>query len=218
MVEKVETRIYLMAGLITIIVFTVGIAIGYSISSQKYNSMSSDLQNIQVQQKDLEIELLLINTLGEDKSCDTIKYEIDKTANQSVSLGEKVSYYDQEIIKNPDFFILKKNYIMNLIQFWSYWELYKNNCNSTVNTVLYFYSIKDCQNCDAQGYVLSFLKDRYPSEIMTFALDKDEDLYSLDLIKKVYNISSAPTLIVNNKKYESLMDVNQLKSIMTLSH
>jgi hypothetical protein len=218
MVKKVETRIYLMAGLITAIVFTVGVAIGYSISSQKYNSMSSDLQNIQVQQKDLEIELLLINSLGEEKSCDTIKYEIDKTANQSVSLGEKVSYYDQEIIKNPDFFILKKNYIMNLIQFWSYWELYKTNCNSTVNTVLYFYSIKDCQSCDAQGYVLSFLKDKYPSEIMTFALDKDEDLYSLDLIKKVYNITSAPTLIVNNKKYESLMDVNQLKSIMTLSH
>jgi hypothetical protein len=217
MVKKLQTRIYLTAALITIVVFSAGTAIGYTISSEKYNSMSTDLLNVQLQQKDLEIELLLVNSLG-NKSCETIKYEIEKTANQSTSLGEKVSYYDQEIIKNPDFFVLKKSYIMNLIQFWSYWELYKTNCNSTVNTVLYFYSIKDCQDCQAQGFVLSFLKDKYPSEIMTFAMDKDEDLYSLALIEKVYNVTKAPTLIINNKKYDSLMDINQLKSILTLSH
>jgi hypothetical protein len=106
--------------------------------------------------------------------------------------------------------------MMSLIQFWSYWELYKKNCNSTVNTVLYFYSINNCANCQAQGYVLSFLKTKYQDSIMVFSLDRDEDLYSLDLLKGVYNVTMSPTMIINNKKYEGLFDTNQLKDMMVL--
>lgn len=216
--ENIHMKIYLAAAAITIVVFSIGVTIGIYISTEKYGSMTSDLANLQTQQNDIEVEFLLLNTIHRDNSCDIIRYEIDKAANTSSELGEKVSYYDQEIIKNPEFYSLKKNYILNLLQFWSYWEMYKSDCNSTVNTVLYFYSIKDCPDCQAQGFVLSFLKERYPSEIMVFSLDKDEELYSLGLVKNVYNVTKSPTLVVNNKVYEGLLDVNELKEIMTLSH
>jgi hypothetical protein len=177
--------------------------------------MRYDLDNLQLQQKDIEIEMLLINSAGVN-SCDTLKYEIEKMATQSAELGQKVSYYDNEMIKNPDFFILKRSYMINLIQFWSYWELFKKNCNSSVNTVLYFYAIKNCSECQAQGFVLSFLKEKYPEKIMTFALDKDEDLYSLNLLKSIYNVTKAPTLIINNEKYEGLKDTNELKGLLVI--
>jgi glutaredoxin len=213
--EKINWKIYITAGVVTLIIFSLGIGLGYLISNQKYDIIKYDFDSIQLQQKDIEIELLLINSIG-NKSCDTLNYEIGKTASQSTELGQTVSLYDNEIIKNPDFASLKKNYIISLIQLWSYWELFKKNCNSSVNTILYFYAIKNCNDCQAQGFVLSYLKEKYPDEIMVFALDKDEDLYSLNLIKNVYNITTAPTLIINNKKYEGLKDINELKNLLVI--
>jgi hypothetical protein len=213
--HQVSWKIYALAAIITLVVFSLGVGIGYMISNEKYSLITGDMENFQMQQKDIEIEFMLSNSLGSN-SCDTLKYEIEKTSNQSTTLGERLSYYDNEIIKNPEFASLKKNYMMNLIQFWSYWELFKKNCNSTVNTVLYFYSIKDCGDCQAQGFVLSYLKEKYPQDIMVFSLDKNEDLYSLNLLKSIYNVTKAPTLVINNKKYEGLMDTNQLKDLLVV--
>lgn len=215
MVKKINWKTYTVAAVITLVVFCLGIGLGYLISNKKYDIMRSDLENISLRQRDIETELLLINSIGV-KSCETLNYEIEKTASQSAELGQKVSYYDNEMIKNPEFYTIKRQYIINLIQLWSYWELFKKNCNSSVNTILYFYSIKSCDDCQAQGFVLSFLKEKYPEKIMTFALDKDEDLYSLNLVKNIYNVTKAPTLIINEKKYEGLKDINELKGLLTL--
>jgi len=213
--EKISWRVYMIAAVITLVVFSLGVGLGFLINNEKYDIIRSDLESLQLQQRDIETEMMLTNSLGAN-SCNTLNYEIEKTATQSADLGQKVSYYDNEMVKNPDFYTIKRNYIINLIQLWSYWELFKKNCNSSVNTVLYFYAIKNCDDCQAQGFVLSFLKEKYPDKIMTFALDKDEDLYSLNLIKNVYNVTTAPTLIINNKKYEGLKDINALKDLLIL--
>jgi hypothetical protein len=213
--KTLSLRIYALAAVITLVVFTLGTIVGYVISNEKYNTITTDMESFQLQQKDIETEFQLANTLGSN-SCGTLKYEIEKMANQSDSLGQRLSYYNNEILRNPEFVSLKKNYMINLVQFWSYWEQYKKNCNSTVNTVLYFYSINNCASCQAQGYVLSFLKTRYPNDIMVFSLDKDEDLYTINLLKSVYNVTSSPTMVINNKIYEGLFDTNQLKELMVI--
>jgi len=213
--KRVSWEVYIIAAVITLVIFSLGVALGFFISNEKYSIIKNDLEDLKLQQKDVELELLLINSL-ETKSCYSIKYEIDKMAVLSSKLGDRVSVYDTEMIKNADFYNLKQQYILTLIEFWNYWELLKKNCNSSVNTVLYFYAIKNCDDCQAQGFVLSFLKEKYPDKIMTFALDKDEDLYSLNLIKNVYNVTKAPTLIINNKKYEGLKDINALKDLLIL--
>ncbi len=213
--RKINWKVYITAAIITLVVFSLGVGLGFYISNEKYDIIRYDLENLQLNQKDIELELLLISSIGE-QSCDTLKYEIEKTASLSTELGEKVSYYDKEMIKNPEFYILKKQYIMTLIEFWNYWELFKRNCNSSVNTVLYFYAINNCDDCQAQGFVLSFLKEEHPEKIMIFALDKDEDLYSLNLVKNIYNVTKTPTLIINNEKHEGLKDINALKELLIL--
>jgi hypothetical protein len=212
---KTNWRVYIIAAVITLVIFSLGVGLGYWISNEKYDIIKYDLENLQLQQKDIELELFLTNSIGTG-SCKTLNYEIERTATQSTELGQKVSYYDNEMIKNPDFYAIKKQYILNLIQLWSYWELFKKNCNSSVNTVLYFYAVKNCNDCQAQGFVLSFLKEKYPEKIMIFALDKDEELYSLNLVKNTYNVTIAPTIVINNEKYENLKDMNELKNLLVL--
>ena len=213
--RKIDWKVYIIAGIITLVIFLGGLGIGFLMSNEKYQIISSDLQELQIEQRDIELELLLLSSIG-TQTCDTLRYEIDKTASLATDLGEKVSKYDTDVLKDVNFNILKKNYIITLIQFWSYWEIFKENCNSSVNTILYFYAIEDCTDCEAQGHVLSFLKQRYPQELMVFALDMNEELYSLNLLKNIYNVTKAPTLIVNNEKYENLIDSKELESLLVL--
>jgi glutaredoxin len=215
--SKVSKRIFALAAVITIIIFIIGIYFGYFISEEKFNSLKIDFERLQLQQKDTELESNLLNFIGLN-SCESLNYELDKATSMASDLGGRVSYYDSEIIKNPEFYTLKKQYILTLIQYWSYWELYKKNCNSSVNTILYFYSIDGCDDCSKQGFVLTYLKQRYPKEIMIFALDYNEDLYSLNLLKNVYGIKTTPTLIINKEKYEGLKDLNSLKEVLNLDH
>jgi glutaredoxin len=213
--RKINWKVYLVSAIITLIIFSLGVGLSFFLSDEKYDIIRYDLEEMKLKQMDMELELMLMNSIGKE-SCDTLKYEIEKMASLNSELEDKVNLYDNEMITNPDFHILKKQYMMSLIEFWSYLELYKKNCNSSVNTILYFYSIDDCNDCQAQGFVLSYLKEEYPEDIMVFALDKNEDLYSMDLVKNVYNITEAPTLIINNEKHEGLKDINQLKEILIL--
>lgn len=213
--RKIDWKVYIIAGIITITIFLAGLGIGFLLSNEKYQIISSDLEELQIEQRDIEFELLLLSSMG-TQNCDALEYEIRKTGSLATNLGERVSKYGTDALKDTNFDILKKNYMLTLIQFWSYWEIFKKNCNSSVNTILYFYAIEGCTECEAQGHVLSFLKQRYPQKLMVFALDMNEELYSLNLLKNIYNVTKAPSLIINNEKYENLIDSKELESLLVL--
>ncbi|MFH1473272.1 MAG: hypothetical protein ABIE55_00065 [Candidatus Aenigmatarchaeota archaeon] len=212
---KISWNVYIMAAALTFIIFFGGLGVGLLFSNEKYQIIRQEFEEFQIQQRDIEFELLLLSSMGTE-FCGTLEYEIGKTSYLASDLGEKVSRYGSDVVRDPDFILLKKNYMITLAQFWSYWEIFKKNCNSSVNTVLYLYSLEDCSDCQVQGYILSVLKENYPNDIMIFSLDKDVELYSINLLNNIYNVTTTPTLIINNEKYEGLKDINQLEEILIL--
>jgi len=215
MVKKISWKVYLIAGIVTLVIFSSGIGLGFFISENKFSTLKQELETIQTQQKDVESEILLANSLGKG-SCETLSYEIEKMTSIASNLGERIGSYGSEMLKDSEISNLKKYYMLTLIEYWYYWESFKKNCNSSVNTILYFYSLNNCNDCEPQGYMLSFLKQKYPDKMMVFSLDADEDLYSITLLKRTYEVNKTPTLIINNKKYEGLIDLNELNRILSL--
>ena len=214
--RRLDWKLYLTAGIITVIIFLSGYGFGYFLSQEKLNILKTELTNLQLSQRDTEIESILRSSFR-DSSCNTLRYELERTTKAATDLGDRVVTYDNsELIKSQDFYSLKKEYILSLLQQWVYWELFKENCNSTVNTILYFYSLTGCEDCDKQGYVLSFLKQEYTNKTMIFALDSNVDLFSLDILKRNYNITKTPSLLINKNRYEGFTDLNQLRSALVL--
>ena len=126
--KKISWRPIITAAIITVIVFSVGIALGYTISKMKIDILESGVKDFQIQQKDTEVELFLLNTMGED-SCDIIQYELEKTTELASRLGSELTLYDtRENIKNPKLIEIKKAYSLALIQHWSYWNLFNERC------------------------------------------------------------------------------------------
>lgn len=211
---KVSWKVYGIAAILTVVIFFSGIGLGYYINKEKYDTIKLEFEKLRLSQHDTEMEFILLSSFGES-SCETLKYELEKTTSLASELGSKVTYYDTiELNKVPEFYNLKREYILILIRYWFYWESFKESCNSTANTILYFYSIENCSECQDQGYILSYFKDKYPDQVMTFSLDLNEDLYSLNLLKNYFNVTKAPTLIINKVKYEGLKDKSDLELLL----
>ena len=66
-----------------------------------------------------------------------------------------------------------------------------------IDTILYFYSNKeDCNDCEQQGYVLSYIKKKYPS-VRVYSFDINIENQAIDIIKENYDINIAPSVVIN---------------------
>ena len=81
-------------------------------------------------------------------------------------------------------------------------------------TVLYFYSNDGCSDCSKQATILTYLKEKHPDNIMNFALDSDIDLNTVKMLKSIYDVSKTPSLVINEDKYDGLVDLDTMKQII----
>ena len=213
--RKIKWEIYLISGVITAGILILGIFFGVTVSKGKVDDLQSELDKLKMNQDDLNLEFVLIAT-SRNQSCNIISYELDKVIDNAANLGERVSLYEtSEKIKDARFAFLKDDYTITLIRYWFFLERMKTECNRTnFVTVLYFYSNDKCDDCNKQGLILNFAKQTYQQNVMIFAIDSDSKLNVVDLLKKTYQIQAVPSLVVDGKKYDGLVTVEELKSVL----
>ncbi len=75
--------------------------------------------------------------------------------------------------------------------------------------ILFFQGSAHCDECQIQADELAKLKERMPElEILEYDVDKDR------LVANRYNVWIVPTLIVDGRKYEGMVTVDHLESII----
>jgi hypothetical protein len=159
---------------------------------------------------------LSLFALNKNISCNMLTQALEKVIDEAGKLGDKVSLYETtEKIKDESFYELKKDYTLTLIRYWFYVEEIKKNCDKgNLVTVLYFYSNQDCFDCLSQGTILTYMKQKYPQNLMVFALDYDLDLSIISSLKRVYGVQKVPSLVINGEKYEGLATLEKLNDVL----
>lgn len=192
-----------------------GIYAGILLSKGKIEELKEELVNLKLKQEDLLFELTIL-TLDKNVSCELLGQALEKVVEDAAKLGERVSLYETtEKIKDASFYNLKKDYTLTLIRYWLYMEEIKKSCNrSDLVSILYFYSNKNCNSCLPQGAILTYMKQKYPQNLMVFALDYDIELNILNILKKLYGIGRVPSLVINGKTYEGFVDIEKLSNIL----
>ena len=87
-------------------------------------------------------------------------------------------------------------------------------CGEEEDIIIYFYSnLGDCGTCDLQGNVLTYLLNSR-NKLSVYAFDVNIDNTALNILKKRFNITTVPTLIVNNEKYEGYIKLRELEKML----
>jgi len=213
--RRIAWEFYIVSAAITLFILFMGIYLGIFLSKGKIEQLQSELKSLKLKQEDLMFELSLF-ALNKNISCNMLTQALEKVIDEAGKLGDKVSLYETtEKIKDESFYELKKDYTLTLIRYWFYVEEIKKNCDKgNLVTVLYFYSNRDCFDCLSQGTILTYMKQKYPQNLMVFALDYDLDLSIISSLKRVYGVQKVPSLVINGEKYEGLVTLEKLSEIL----
>lgn len=212
---KINPKIYIYSGIITAMIFVLGVSIGFVLDEGRVSLIQSNLDDLKLEYENLRIQEDIYRTLNED-SCPLYRDRFVSLDQKASDLSEKFnSFTDINQFQQDKLSDLKNTYTLTNIDLWLQAVKLKTNCNYNITTVLYFYSIGDCEECIAQGIVLDDLKMENPKNLMIFAIDYNTKLNVVDLLKENFNITNVPYMIVDEtESYDGFVNRANLSRIL----
>ncbi|MBU1201258.1 MAG: hypothetical protein KJ583_04140 [Nanoarchaeota archaeon] len=193
--KEIKTSRYVAALFFTITIFLIGLIVGNYISELKLRVVY-DLQNdlrTDALSNELLFQLISID-LCKNINMTTYTSEVSKIGTRLTHM-ESIYGYDA-----PEVWSLKNYYSLLLIRHWMLSEKANELCKLNTSAVLYFYSNKDCVDCEDQGLVLTNVHKNYPLfNIYSFEVDLQNP--SLEFLKEKYNIQKErlPTIVIEEE-------------------
>lgn len=184
----------LLAFLIATFLLITGFLIGHGVSSYKY-------QHIALQQENIRYDLLSLDLQGQMvDSCNpvvlsSISSELDQMGSYISILEEQFGKTDKRVLdQKSKYTLLEVQHFLNI-------KKYNEECDGGLDTILFFYSNSENLKDDAEGigFILGNVKSKNPEKIMIYSFDFDLQISMIKVLREIYGVTSANTLVVNEK-------------------
>ena len=196
-----KKRIFWDAFLLTLVVFLAGLFLGISFESSKVAQINEYYANSEIFLMDI---LALNNMIGLEKNCNLL-------ADANLKMADKVyeeallleKYSDSEKLAQA-MDLAHKRYDLLRTFLWIDSINIKNKCNSNFSTVVYIYEYKtkDLVKKATQNVwskILYELKQNKGDKIVLIPIAGNNDIESLESLKRKFEISNLPVVIINEK-------------------
>ena len=213
---KRSVKIYMvMAFFLSSLIFFAGVGAGLLVEEMKNNQLISELASVKTSLQDAEIELKLMNYMKENISCDYLLLKSEELSRQADEEGGKLELYESsQPLNSRNYLLLKKDYMRLLVNNWLTMKRIKDSCGANYTTILYFYSNRNCAECDKQGYVLDYFKHKLGNRVMIFSLDSSLNLSFIDMLRYNYGIKSYPSLVINGRVFNRFVNSTELAGLL----
>ncbi|PIN72884.1 hypothetical protein COV22_02040 [Candidatus Woesearchaeota archaeon CG10_big_fil_rev_8_21_14_0_10_47_5] len=208
-----STRRYIITGIITIMVFSLGLMLGMVMESRRISYVQKERQEQKLDFASLQLQYTFIDQLGAEGNCPALLETFDKNVRNLETIRLKLEAYDQRAtVSRDDFEMLKREYTQAQLQYWFLAKKIKVLCNAELSTILYFFSTKkECPDCENQAFVLTYLKERFGDKLLNFALDgRSLNEPIVNMLKDAYKVTVFPTLIIDNKRFEGFTSKEEI--------
>jgi hypothetical protein len=194
---------------ITTLIFVSGFFFARFLTDSKLGDLDSAVQDISLQTASIETEYnLLLENPCSYGGFNRLTASLDE-------LGEKLVFNKAQKRQDADRInSIKNNYFLLETRHLLFVQKLNKECGTNYTPLLYFYSeAGDCEICDAQGIVLSEIKKTHP-ETMIYSFDMNTDYSLVNTIKAIYDIKTAPSLVINDTLYDSFMTQEDLEKVL----
>ncbi len=208
--KKINYGKYFLVFVISTLIFIGGIYLGTELSEGKLESISDMEQDIRIQILGMELQYELLAT----EPCGALN--TTPLTKELYELSDRLNYMENNLGVNHEGVLrLKEYYSLLELRQWMFLKKTNEICERNNTLILYFYSnIGDCDTCEEQGYVLTYIRRKYPNtRIYTFDINIDN--IALNTIKELYiKDDELPVLIINDKVYYGFKDREQIEFII----
>ncbi len=205
---KNDWKKYVIAFLITLIIFATAILLSNYLNNKRMNNVRSIESKIATDIMSSETQYSLLT----ESSCADIGR--NTLSDELNSLGQKLTFEEGSLsADNPDLLQLKTYYSLLQIKDYLLVKKITEKCARENVSILYFYR-QGCPDCNEQGYVLTYLRQEYP-ELRVYSFDTDLNTPALQTLASMFKISDEfPAIVINEKAYYGLMDKNKIIDIL----
>lgn len=211
--RAINKKRYLIAGILTVVIFSVGILIGMGMDEQRLSYLKDINRRQEVEIASLQLQYVYLNQLSpetfctvSDKAIKNNLYKLDEILSQLENFKKKTTFNEES------YRWLQRQYIIYNLRYWFLIERRKELCNKTFVTALYFYTEK-CDQCELQGFILTQLRRSY-NNLLVFPLNLDINEPMVQILKERYNITSVPSVVVDGEVHEGFVEYSEMKEII----
>jgi hypothetical protein len=113
---------------------------------------------------------------------------------------------------NSDIVQLKKDYSLLEIKDYLLMKQISDRCHIPAIFILYFYSNSNCDDCIRQGYVLTALRQKYPT-LRVYSFDYNLDLSAIKTLISINKLNGTlPATVIGDKVYYGFKSVDDIES------
>ena len=200
---------YVAALAIATLLFFGGLWFGNHLSEKKLDVIDTLGRNLQ------------LATLGSELQYELLAHEPCSAVNASslidelFRIGTRLDFMESELgVNDPQVLELKEYYHLLEIRHWLLMRKVQNECSLNTHFILYFYSnAGDCERCDEQGSVLTYLHRKY-QDLNIYSFDIHIDNPALVTVRELYGVEEAPTLVVDGTKVESFKTSQEIEELL----
>lgn len=199
-------RTYVIALLITLVIFGTALFIGDRISGVRI----SQLQGIQDQ---IAIDILSLETQFEllaQVSCEDLTNS-PLLSRELGNLGDRLQITEARLgADNEEVLQLKEQYSLLQIKDNLLLNRVSETCDTGITPVLYFYA-NDCEDCTRAGFALTKLRKDLPG-LRVYSFDYDLDLPALQTLINIHDITrdELPVFIIDGEKVSGFSTLEEL--------
>ena len=209
-----HTQKYIITFLISVIVFASGFLISDYFNNWRFSEINRAKQDFQVQVFSLETQL----SYFKDILCADINEDI--LTHELHLIGEKLQFMENDLGKNhPEVKHLKQYYTLLQIRHYQSSQRLNERCNLNLVHILYFYADRRaCPDCQKQGEVLSYLRQKYPL-LRIYSFDYQLDLPSLAIVRPrgltMPQDNYLPIIVIENQSLYGFKTIEEIEKILS---
>lgn len=208
MVRKVSKEKYIIALILTLGIFLLGMLFGLFVESKRLVYVENEERLQEIDFSSLQLQYQYINQLSEERDCealmDTYDISLENLDDTRVRIEE---YEDSTKMNKEEFEVLKREYTIAQLNYYLFAKKTKKLCNPDLVTILYFYDeAAKCPLCEEQAFVLTHLKKKFQEKLLIFALDaRQENEPMIKLLKKRYGAEFFPVTVIEDNVFNKVL-------------
>jgi len=203
MVGNNNKNAFWQALLATLVIFLLGITIGFLFELSRNTQVENTLYLSEVSLLDQQTQSQIVNTFV--STCNDSKTSLFESADTIYADANLLEQYDSTSKFQNTLTILHKRYdLLRLLVLAQSMEL-KNRCNLPFHTIVYLYSYgTDSLETKAEestvSQILTDMKDKHGDDLLLLPIAANLNLSSVNVLLKSYNITQLPALIIDENR------------------
>jgi hypothetical protein len=214
--RKISTKKYVIAGVITFLIFSLGLTLGMVFEEQRYNWADDINQEQDVNYLSLQLQFLFLSAFENEHNCPVLLSTLQQSVDElSKSLSKILDFEKQNSLSQDDYTILERRYTLDNLRYWILADRAKESCDLDIVSILYFYS-ETCESCPGQGTILTYFKKVFGEQVLIFPINVDlkETEPMVKIATSMHDVQDLPTLIIEKEKYTGIVKKNDLQEII----